>query len=75
MVKSEENQSANFVDYKGIEWFSLTFEVNGLEALSSLHSDLKDRGVQVGEIEDRGHPGRNFVFSDLDGNKFDVGVN
>ncbi|MFD2638645.1 VOC family protein [Piscibacillus salipiscarius] len=72
LVKSEENQSANFVDYKGIEWFSLTFEVNGLEALSSLHSDLKDRGVQVGEIEDRGHPGRNFVFSDLDGNKFDV---
>ena len=26
----------------------------------------------LGDIEDRGHSGRNFVFMDLDGNKFDV---
>ncbi len=28
--------------------------------------------IRVGEIENRGHSGRNFVFYDLDGNKFDV---
>ncbi|PDZ72095.1 glyoxalase, partial [Bacillus pseudomycoides] len=28
--------------------------------------------IKVGEIENRGHTGKNFVFYDLDGNKFDV---
>lgn len=72
LVKSKEDQSANFFDIYGNERFSLTFEVNGLSALEAIHKDFKQSGIKVGEIEDRGHSGRNFVFYDLDGNKFDV---
>lgn len=72
LVKSKEEQSANFFDIYGNERFSLTFEVNGLSALEDLHGDFRQSGIKVGEIEDRGHSGRNFVFYDLDGNKFDV---
>ena len=72
LVKSQEGQSANFFDIYGNERFSLTFEVNGLSALEAIHKDFKQNGISVGEIEDRGHSGRNFVFYDLDGNKFDV---
>ncbi|WP_370222377.1 VOC family protein [Cytobacillus sp.] len=72
LVKSNENQSSNFFDIYGNERFSLTFEVNGLNALEAIHKDFKQIEIRVGEIEDRGHTGRNFVFYDLDGNKFDV---
>ncbi|MDA6151355.1 VOC family protein, partial [Escherichia coli] len=59
-------------DIYGNERFSLTFEVNGLNALESIHKDFRQNEIRVGEIENRGHTGRNFVFYDLDGNKFDV---
>ncbi|WP_188456023.1 VOC family protein [Virgibacillus oceani] len=72
LVKSTHNENANFIDSNGFERFSITFEVNGLPALEALHKTLKEQEVQVGEIENRGHAGRNFVFSDRDGNKFDV---
>ncbi|MEH7247371.1 VOC family protein [Neobacillus niacini] len=72
LVKSIENQSSNFFDIYGNERFSLTFEVNGLNALIAIHRDFKENKIRIGEIEDRGHSGRNFVFYDLDGNKFDV---
>lgn len=65
-------QNSNFFDVNGTERFVLTYEVDGLEVLTSIHSDFKERGIEVGEIENRGHAGRNFVFYDLDGNKFDV---
>ncbi|MED0987226.1 VOC family protein [Bacillus paramycoides] len=72
LVKSKENQSSNFYDINGEERFSITFEVDGLDALHALHLDFIKKGIKVGEIENRGHVGRNFVFYDLDGNKFDV---
>ncbi|MEH6989624.1 VOC family protein [Cytobacillus firmus] len=72
LVKSNEDQSSNFFDIYGNERFSLTFEVNGLNALESIHTDFRQNEIRVGEIENRGHTGRNFVFYDLDGNKFDV---
>ncbi|MCT6923659.1 VOC family protein [Metasolibacillus sp.] len=72
LVKSDKNQSANFFDIYGNERFSLTFEVNGLNALEAIHKDFKQNEIRVEEIEDRGHAGRNFVFYDLDDNKFDV---
>jgi len=71
LVKSP-GQSSNFTDINGQERFILTYEVDGLEALESLHNEFMESGIRVGEIENRGHAGRNFVFSDLDGNKFDV---
>jgi hypothetical protein len=37
-----------------------------------LNKELKELGVIVGEIEERGHAGKNFVFEDLDRNRFDV---
>jgi hypothetical protein len=72
LVKSNENQSSNFIDIYGQERFSLTFEVNGLDALEAVHRDFIENKIKVGDIENRGHSGRNFVFYDLDDNKFDV---
>jgi catechol-2,3-dioxygenase len=72
LVKAMENQSANFYNAYGEECFSITFEVNGLNALEAIHKEFKKKEINVGEIENRGHSGRNFVFSDPDGNKFDV---
>jgi len=72
LIKSPSNQSANFQDQYGNEQFSVTFEVDGVDVLEKLHQEFMDRGIKVGEIEDRGHPGLNFVFSDVDGNIFDV---
>ncbi|SDL63662.1 Catechol 2,3-dioxygenase [Sediminibacillus halophilus] len=72
LVKAGEKQTANFLDTAGKERFSITFEVDGIEALQAIRQQLKERGAKVGAIEDRGHPGNNFTFYDLDGNKFDV---
>ncbi|PPA70347.1 VOC family protein [Jeotgalibacillus proteolyticus] len=72
LVKTEKKQNLNFYDANGDERFSLTFEVNGLHALEELHRDFKERQLNVGEIENRGHAGKNFVFRDPDGNLFDV---
>lgn len=72
LVRSMSNQSSNFIDCYGEEHFSLTFEVDGLSALKTIHKDFIDKEVTVGEVENRGHAGRNFVFYDVDGNKFDV---
>jgi catechol 2,3-dioxygenase-like lactoylglutathione lyase family enzyme len=72
LVKAKENQSANFYNMYGDECFSITFEVNGLHALESIHREFKENEIRVGDIEYRGHNGRNFVFYDPDGNKFDV---
>jgi hypothetical protein len=72
LVKAKENQSANFYNCYGEECFSITFEVNGLKALEDIHREFKEKEIKVGDIENRGHSGRNFVFYDPDGNKFDV---
>ncbi|WP_089742831.1 VOC family protein [Gracilibacillus ureilyticus] len=72
LVRAKDHQTANFIDKHGEEQFSLTFEVDGMEALVEIHQDFMEAGIIVGEIENRGHAGRNFVFQDLDGNKFDV---
>ncbi|MBY0121991.1 VOC family protein [Bacillus sp. S/N-304-OC-R1] len=72
LVKSSPNQSSNFIDAYGKERFSMTFEVNGIEALEAIHKDFLEKGIKAGKIENRGHAGRNFVFADLDGNLFDV---
>lgn len=72
LVKSKEGESSNFIDIHGNERFSMTFEVNGLKALEAVHKDFKGKKIRIGEIENRGHAGRNFVFYDLAGNKFDV---
>mgnify|MGYP003467414892 FL=1 len=72
LVKAGENESANFYDSYGKERFSITFEVDGLSTLEKIHEQFINKDMKVGEIEDRGHAGRNFVFYDLDGNKFDV---
>ncbi len=72
LVKAEKGESANFLDIHGNTRFSVTFEVNGLEELEVLHKEFGEVGIMVGQIEDRGHPGKNFIFHDPDGNIFDV---
>ncbi|MFS0870463.1 VOC family protein [Paenibacillus xylanilyticus] len=72
LVQSKEGHSSNFIDVYGVERFSITFEVNGIQALEAIHKDFSEKQIRVGAIENRGHSGRNFVFFDLDGNKFDV---
>ncbi|MGB7999367.1 MAG: VOC family protein [Anaerobacillus sp.] len=72
LVDAREKESANFYDSKGNECFSMTFEVDGLEALQNIRDDFIAKKVKVGQIENRGHAGKNFVFYDPDGNMFDV---
>lgn len=72
LVKSKLGEKTIFHDHKGNEHFLITFEVDGIDKLKELHSLLAEKGVTVEDIEDRGHPGNNFVFYDLNGNKFDV---
>jgi catechol-2,3-dioxygenase len=72
LVKSQRDQTSNFVDNYGNLHFSLTFEVDGLNKLVVLQQAFLDRGIQVSAIEDRGHAGKNFTFQDCDGNIFDV---
>lgn len=72
LVKAKEDQCSNFLDIHGQERFSVTFEVNGVEALKAIHREFTSKQIKVGPIEDRGHPGMNFVYYDLDGNMFDV---
>jgi len=72
LVRSMNNQNSNFIDCYGKEHFSLTFEVDGVIALETIHKNFRDKRIKIGELENRGHAGRNFVFYDLDGNKFDV---
>lgn len=72
LMKAPAGESANFRDIHGQVRFSFTFEVDGLAKLKELHMELADKGISLGEIEDRGHAGRNFVFCDPDGNIFDV---
>ncbi len=72
LVRAKKDQSSNFIDFQGNPCFSITFEVDGVSSLHALREDLLKKGVQTGEVENRGHPGRNFVFYDPDGNAFDV---
>ncbi len=72
LVKSKKGETSNFIDVNGNQHFAMTFEVDGYDQLNQLRDDLLRKEVKVGEIEDRGHPGNNFVFYDLDGNAFDV---
>lgn len=72
LIQSEKGTLANFNTINDGLMFPFTFEVNGIEALLQLHEELQDKGVTVGEIEDRGHTGRNFIITDPDGNKYDV---
>lgn len=72
LVKARNDEKLNFIDTNGNEHFAVTFEVNGLDELKNLHKDFQAKGINVGDIENRGHSGRNFVFYDPDGNMFDV---
>ncbi|MFF2755746.1 VOC family protein [Psychrobacillus sp. NPDC058041] len=72
LVKAKPGEVAKFSDSNGKEHFTMTFEVDGYNRLIEFHNFLKEQGVRVGEIEDRGHSGNNFVFYDLEGNLFDV---
>lgn len=72
LIKSPESESANFVDTAGDVRCAVTFEVDGYPALQALRKDFIEKEIEVGEIENRGHAGRNFIFKDPDGNQFDV---
>lgn len=72
LIKAMQGEHAGFIAADGHRHFSMTFEVDGLEALEALREEMLSLGVETGGIENRGHAGRNFVFYDLDGNAFDV---
>ena len=72
LVKARDGERNFFYDVLEKKRFPITFEVDGLGDLITLQQQLEVGGVNVGEVEDRGHAGNNFVFEDLDGNVFDV---
>lgn len=69
LVETEGPIDNQFPNKAGYEMFRLTFEVRQIEVL---YDHLKTTDVQIDGLEDRGSCGINFVFYDLDGNKFDV---
>ncbi|SYX83850.1 VOC family protein [Paenibacillus alvei] len=69
LVKSGQPGEDSFRNQAGSPMFRLTFEVRQIEVL---HDHLKKNGVIIEGLADRGSCGINFVFYDLDGNKFDV---
>ncbi|MCU6795572.1 VOC family protein [Paenibacillus sp. WQ 127069] len=69
LVETEGEIDSQFPNKLGNEMFRFTFEVSGIEVL---HDHLKSSGVRIEQLHDRGSCGFNFVFFDLDGNKFDV---
>ncbi|GIP51100.1 VOC family protein [Paenibacillus vini] len=69
LVETEGTIDNQFPNKAGYEMFRLTFEVRQIEVL---YDHLKTNGVTVEDLEDRDSCGINFVFSDPDGNKFDV---
>jgi len=69
LVQTGGNIDNQFVNKAGYEMFRLTFEVRQIEVL---HDHLLANDVKVDELQDRDSCGINFVFYDLDGNKFDV---
>ena len=71
-MKALGNQVNSFQDVNDNMRFPVTFEVDGLNNLMNLHQEFVQKGIKVGEIEDRGHAGNNFIFYDLDNNMYDV---
>lgn len=69
LVETEDEVDSQFLNKLGDEMFRFTFEVSGIEVL---HDYLNSSGVRIEQLHDRGSCGFNFVFFDLDGNKFDV---
>lgn len=69
MVETKGEIDNQFPNKSGYEMFRFTFEVRRIELL---HDRLVSNGVRVEELKDSGHCGINFIFFDLDGNKFDV---
>lgn len=69
LVETDGPIDNQFPSKAGYEMFRLTFEVRQIEVL---YEYLRANGVQTAELEDRDSCGINFVFYDLDGNKFDV---
>ncbi|WP_347551634.1 VOC family protein [Pseudalkalibacillus hwajinpoensis] len=72
LVSSQKGESSNFYNSKGEECFSITFEVEGIQALETIRKNFIEKKIMVSEVEDRAHAGKNFVFHDPDGNTFDV---
>jgi catechol 2,3-dioxygenase-like lactoylglutathione lyase family enzyme len=72
LVETERPFNNQFKDVSGYEKFRLTFEVREIEVV---YDHLQTNGVKIEELQDRGSCGINFVFYDLDGNKFDVNEN
>ncbi|WP_314586770.1 VOC family protein [Paenibacillus terrigena] len=72
LIQSQKGITANFQTIRDGLMFPFTFEVNGEKALLELYQQLTAKNVCVGEIEDRGHQGKNFIITDPDGNRYDV---
>ncbi|MCR8630344.1 VOC family protein [Paenibacillus radicis (ex Xue et al. 2023)] len=69
LVETDGHFDNQFTNKAGYEMFRFTFEVRQIEVL---YDHLQSNSVKVEQLKDRGSCGINFIFYDLDGNKFDV---
>lgn len=69
LVETKGEIDNAFPNKEGYPMFRFTFEVRQIE---HLYDHLQSSGAQTDHPADRGACGINFVFYDLDGNKFDV---
>ncbi|MEY9980332.1 hypothetical protein ABH968_005325 [Lysinibacillus sp. RC79] len=51
LVRSMNNQSSNFIDCYGKEHFSITFEVDGLCALETIHKIFRIKELELEKLK------------------------
>lgn len=71
-TKDQQTPKLNFTTKDGYEMFVVTFQTRNNDQFLEFYNHLKQQGVEVEEIEDRGLCGKNFRFYDPDRNKMDV---
>jgi predicted enzyme related to lactoylglutathione lyase len=71
-LKKTDHESRAMFTVNGEQHWVITFYTRDIE---SLHAQLKEEGVQIGDIFDEGEWGKFFTMYDLDGNMFDIWEN
>jgi catechol 2,3-dioxygenase-like lactoylglutathione lyase family enzyme len=61
--------TSGWTEKGNFEMFSICFEVDNAK---QLYEKLRKEGVEVEELQDEGRCGLQFIFYDIDGNKFQI---
>ena len=71
-LKKTDHESRAMFNVNGESHWIITLYTRDIK---TLHDQLKDEGLQIGDISDEGHWGKFFTMYDPDGNMFDIWEN